>query len=285
MNNVDWSPFIRLLAATPELIYSAFKVAVLVAGGLLLAVLARYAVSRAVGKSLTPERATLVARAVFWGITGLTIANALTQVGFDLSVLLGAAGVLTVAVGFASQTSASNVISGLFLIGEQPFSVGDLITIGNTTGEVIAVDFLSVKIRTYNNVFVRVPNETVMKTEITNLTRYPIRRMQIRISVAYKEDVERVRDLLLAMVDQDPWFLDEPRPVVRFVGFGESGVDLDLNVWAASESFFEARDHLGWRVKSTLDAAGIEIPFPHRTLYTGAVTSPFPVQMVEPKKE
>ena len=284
MNNVDWSPFIHLLASTPALILSAFKVAVLVAGGLLLAVLARYAVSRAVGKSLTPERATLVARAVFWGITGLTIANALTQVGFDLSVLLGAAGVLTVAVGFASQTSASNVISGLFLIGEQPFSVGDLITIGNTTGEVIAVDFLSVKIRTYNNVFVRVPNETVMKTEITNLTRYPIRRMQIRVTVAYKEDVERVRDLLLEMVDQDPAFLDEPRPVVRFVGFGESGVDLDLNVWAGSEAFFEVRDHLGWRVKSTLDAAGVEIPFPHRTLYVGSVTAPFPVQMVEPKE-
>ena len=283
MNFVDWNPLLDLFAGTPDVIVSAVKVAVLIVGGLLLAVVARFTVSRVVARSLTPERTTLVGRVVFWGIVGVTLADALTQLGFDLSVLLGAAGLLTVALGFASQTSASNVISGLFLIGEQPFSVGDWITIGNTTGEVIAVDFLSVKLRTGANLYVRVPNETVMKTEIINLTRFPIRRIDIRVGVAYKEDVERVRDALVAMVDDDPMFLDEPRPAVRFVGYGESGVDLDLLVWTSRTHFLDAKDHLGWRVKRTLDDAGVEIPFPHRTLYAGAVTAPFPVQVVPPE--
>lgn len=283
----DWTSNLASLPveATTDVLYTGFKAILLIIGGLLLAVFARYAITRVVRGSLTPERATLLGRVVFWGIAGVVVADVLTQLGFDLSVLLGAAGLLTVAVGFASQTSASNVISGLFLIGEQPFSVGDWITIGNTTGEVIAVDFLSVKLRTGANLFVRVPNEVVMKTEIVNLTRFPIRRIDLRVGVAYKEDTDRVRKLLLDMVDDDPIFLDEPRPLVRFVGYGESGVDLDLLVWTSREHFLDAKDHLGWRVKQTLDAADVEIPFPHRTLYAGAATAPFPVQVVEGRED
>ena len=83
-----------------------------------------------------------------------------------------AAGLLTVALGFAAQTSASNLISGLFLLGERPFVVGDVIRLASgITGEVVGIDLLSVKIRTFDNLLVRVPNETLLKSELTNLTR------------------------------------------------------------------------------------------------------------------
>ena len=115
--------------------------------------------------------------------------SALRELGFKLSVLLGAAGVLTVAVGFASQTSASNIISGLFLLGERPFSVGDVIRVGSTTGEVLSIDLLSAKLRTFENLFVRIPNETLIKSEVTNLSRLPVRRLDLKIGIAYKEEV------------------------------------------------------------------------------------------------
>jgi len=106
-----------------------------------------------------------------------------------MGLLLGAAGILTVAPGFASQTSASNLVSGLFMIAEHPFGVGDTIRLGSIAGEVPSIDLLSVNLRTPDNLYVRIPNETMIKSEITNLTRFPIRRLDLEIGVAYKENL------------------------------------------------------------------------------------------------
>jgi len=197
----------------------------------------------------------------------------------DLSILLGAAGILTVAIGFASQTSASNIISGLFLLGEKPFGVGDIVKVGTTTGEVIAIDLLSVKLRTFDNLFVRIPNETMIKAEITNLRRFPIRRFDLQVGVAYKEDLDRVREVLNAVADEHPLSLDEPAPMILFKGFGESSVNFQFSVWALSDNFLEIRTQIPIAVKKAFDEQGVEIPFPHRTLYTGSETNPMPVRI------
>ena len=76
---------------------------------------------------------------------------------------------------FASQTSVSNIISGIFLISEQPFQVGDLIKVGETKGVVLSIDLLSIKLRTFDNQLVRIPNENLIKNELSNITRFPIR--------------------------------------------------------------------------------------------------------------
>ena len=250
-------------------------------GGLLLARLLPRILERTALKPVGPDVATMLKRFVRYAVLGLFSAMVLTELGFDLSVLLGAAGVLTVALGFASQTSASNVISGLFLIFERPFATGDWIRIGATSGEVIGIDLLSVKLRTVENLFVRVPNEAVMKAEITNVTRFPIRRLDLSISIAYREDVARVRQLLLAMVDEHPLVLDEPRPVCRFVSYGASGVDLLLATWTTREQFIGLKDELGGLVKQCLDAAGVEIPFPHVTLYAGSGSDPLRIALID----
>mgnify|MGYP001114250349 CR=1 FL=1 len=210
-------------------------------------------------------------------VTGLWV---LRELGMDLGVLLGAAGILTVALGFASQTSASNVISGVFLMAERPFQVGDLIQMGETIGFVLDVDFLSVKIRTFDNRMIRIPNEAMLKSEVTNLTRFPIRRVDMQIGVAYKEDLDRVRDLLLEVADRDPEALDEPKPLFLFKGYGDSALEFQFSVWATQDNFYALKTRLHLEVKKVFDQHGIEIPFPHRTLYTGSVTEPFPVRLV-----
>ncbi|HSP00724.1 MAG TPA: mechanosensitive ion channel family protein, partial [Thioalkalivibrio sp.] len=181
---------------------------------------------------------------------------------------------------FASQTSASNLISGLFLIGEGPFGTGDVIKVGETTGEVLSVDLLSVKLRTFDNLFVRIPNETLIKSEVTTLTRFPIRRFDLQVGVAYKEDIERVRKVLMDVADRNTLCLDEPKPLFIFNGFGDSSVNIQFSVWARRENFLDLRNSLQIEIKKAFDAEGIEIPFPHMTLYTGSVTDPFPVRMV-----
>ncbi len=251
----------------------------LIVGIFLARVLSRGAVKLFSSRTTTHQE-ILIQRITFYLIAGLFIASALMSLGFDISVLLGAAGILTVAIGFASQTSASNVISGLFLLGEKPFSIGDIVRIGTTTGAVLSVDLLSVKLRTFDNLFVRVPNETIIKSEITNLTRFPIRRIDVLMGVAYKEDLNRVRDLLMEVADRNPLCLEEPKPVFIYKGFGDSSLDFQFSVWVKRENFLDLRNGIQIEIKEAFDAGQIEIPFPHRTLYTGSVTDPFPVRMV-----
>jgi len=227
----------------------------------------------------------LLRRITFYVVFILFAVSAFHALGFQLGVLLGAAGILTVAIGFASQTSASNLISGLFLLGEKPFSVGDIIRVGTTTGEVLSIDLLSVKLRTFDNLFVRLPNETMIKSEITNLQRFPIRRLDLQVGVAYNEDMRTVRTILISVADANPLCLEEPRPLVIFQGFQDSALGFQLSAWTRSTNFLELRTTLPTEIKEAFDAEGVEIPFPHRTLYTGEVTKPFPIQLIEPPAE
>ncbi len=236
------------------------------------------AAARAVQGHMGVHEATLIRRLVFYVILGLIFATALHQLGFRLGVLLGAAGILTVAIGFASQTSASNLISGLFLLAERPFQLGDFIKVGDATGEVIAIDLISVKLRTFDNLYVRVPNESLVKSQVTNFSRFPIRRFDLQVGIAYKEDVERVRTVLQQVADRNPLCLDDPKPVIMFQGFGDSSVNLQLSVWGLRENFFDLRSSVPLEVKKAFDEQGIEIPFPHLSLYAGSATRPFPVE-------
>lgn len=231
----------------------------------------------------TPQGAMLLRRVVFYPLIMLAAMAFLNQLGFQLGVLLGAAGILTVAIGFASQTSASNLISGLFLIVERPFVVGDVIQIEGITGEVLSVDLLSVKLRTFDNLYVRVPNESIIKSRVTNNTFFPIRRYDMKIGVAYKEDVERVRRILFEVAEENPLVLVDPRPLFIFLGFGDSSLDMQLSVWAKRENFLEMRNEMHLQVKAAFDAHEVEIPFPHRTFYTGSECAPLPVRLVGDK--
>lgn len=226
------------------------------------------------------HRAMIIRRASFYGILGLFVASALSELGFNLGILLGAAGILTVAIGFASQTSASNVISGLFLLGERPFAVGDLVRVNGTVGEVLSVDFLSVKLRTLDNLYVRLPNETIIKSELTNIRYFPIRRIDLQVGVAYKEDMREVQEVLLEVADRNPLCLEEPAPRVLFQGFADSSMNHEFRIWTKTENFLDVRNSIPAEIKDAFDEEGIEIPFPHRTLYTGSVTDPFPIRVV-----
>jgi small-conductance mechanosensitive channel len=259
---------------------SAFNALVILVLGMLVTRLVSRNVGRLVTRYFGLQQGALARRISYYGLIVLVLISVLRELGFELTVLLGAAGVLSVALGFASQTSASNLISGLFLMAEKPFVVGDIIKVGGTTGEVLSVDLLSVKLRTFENLFVRVPNETMVKAEITNLTRFPIRRLDVKVGVAYKENVGRVKEVLLEVAEKNPVCLEEPKPLVLFLGFGDSSLDFQFSVWAVRQNFLELRNTIHTGIKEAFDAAGIEIPFPHRSLYAGSVTDPFPVRVV-----
>lgn len=249
-----------------QLLMLARAVLLLLVGIVLARVVGR-TFERATEEHLDSHRLQVFRRLLSYGTVTLFLIAGLHELGFQLSVLLGAAGILTVALGFAAQTSATNIVSGLFLLGERPFSVGDVIRIGNTTGEVISIDLLSAKIRTFDNLFVRIPNETLMKSEITNLTRFPIRRHDMTFQLAYREDLARAQEVLIETADKNPLCLEEPRPLVIWTGYADSGVSVQLSVWASRENFLAVRNQVYIDLKTALHAEGIEIPFPQLVIH------------------
>lgn len=248
--------------------------------GLPLLLFASRWVRRMVGHRYSAQQGLIAGKVVFYpGIIVLLI-SILGELGFGLTPLLGAAGVLGIAIGFASQTSVSNVISGLFLIAERPFEVDDVIQVGSTTGRVLSIDTLSIKLRTFDNKFVRIPNETIVKSEVTTVTRFPIRRLDLNVGVAYREDVARVRGILVDVAAKNPVALMEPEPVVFFEGYGDSSIDLRLAVWVVQANYVQLKNSLHEEVKARFDAEGIEIPFPHRSLFPGSDAPPLQVRLV-----
>ena len=259
--------------ADPERLGPLLQAAVLVVAGLVLARLARGLVRR-LARGASVQSRVLMQRTASYTILGVFFVSALRQLGFDFTVLLGAAGILTAAAAFASQTSASNVISGLFLGLERSVEIGDVITVGTVTGEVLSIDLLSTRLRTFDNLLVRIPNETMVKTEITNLNRFPIRRYDLRVGVAYREDLGRVRQVLLDVADRNPLCLEEPAPLVIAQGYGASSIDFQLSVWARREAYLEVRNQIHQQVKEAFDREGIEIPFPQMTMHTAQSVVP-----------
>ena len=229
--------------------------------GLGLSWLGATVVGKVVKERLGEGPSVLVWRLIWYPALLLLVSSSASTLGFDVSLLLGAAGVLTVGVGFAAQTSAANVISGLFLLGERPFDVGDLIKVGDTTGHVVATDLLSVKLCTFDNLLVRIPNEVLLKSQITNLTHFDVRRIDIPIRVPNHQDISAVRQTLMAVADENSRCLDEPAPVFIFRGFGQSGQNVTFCVWVATPNYLDVRSVVQAEIKVAFDAAGIEIPY------------------------
>nr|WP_286222007.1 mechanosensitive ion channel family protein [Marinobacter sp. LA51] len=251
--------------------------------GVVLGSVAGRSAARFMEQRSSRHHTVMVRRLVFYVIVLLFAVAALREAGFSLDVVLGAAGILTVAIGFASQTSASNMISGLFLLVEKPFEIGDVIEADATIGEVIGIDMLSVKLRTPDNLYVRIPNETLIKTRVVNRSRFPIRRLDLTVGIAYAEDVARVEALLLKLAEKNPVCLEEPKPFVLVTAFGPSSVDLQFSFWVPKDKVLDGRSSMMVAIKQTLDRDGIEIPFPHTSIYAGSHSEPFRVQLLGPE--
>ncbi|HET6347118.1 MAG TPA: mechanosensitive ion channel family protein [Myxococcota bacterium] len=275
--SLDWQTFMHVVTTERTLALVRAVVVVTVAG--LVAPLLRRAVTRVMGSRWAPQQIMLARRVVTYVVLGVGATTALRELGFELSVLLGAAGVVTVALGFASQTSVSNLISGLFLIGEQPFVIGDTIQLDKVTGEVLAIDLLSVKLRTFDNLYVRIPNEAMLKSVVTNLSRFPIRRLDMEIGVAYKEDIARVQRILFDVADKNPLGLDDPKPLFVFLGYGDSALRMQFSVWGKRETFVDLKNSIYNDIKAAFDRHGIELPFPHQTVVGGR--EPLSVRIIE----
>lgn len=201
----------------------------------------------------------LISRIIFYSgliFIGVTI---LHEFGFNVTALLGAAGVIGVAIGFASQTSISNIISGIFLLAERPFSVNDTIKSGDIIGTVESIDLLAVRVRTSDNKLVRLPNEMVLKHSLVNLTYYSVRRVDCIVSVPYADSIEDVKQIITEVIARNSMFLSKPAPVVAVNKMAqhdyntETRVFFRVCVFVAKQNFGSASALLMQQLKDEFD--------------------------------
>ncbi|MGR3977503.1 mechanosensitive ion channel family protein [Acinetobacter sp. 1207_04] len=247
--------------------------------GFFLARLISNAFIRTIGVRFNAHQRLVWRRGIFYFIFMIFVMTSLKEAGFKLSVFLGAAGILTVALGFASQTSASNLISGLFLIGEGSFEIGDTIQItlirGHTIeGEVISIDLLSVKLLTMDNVYVRLPNEQLIRAPVHNLSKFPIRRITLTVPINFNEDINKVRSVLIDIATAYPLVLADPKPRVTVSSFAESSIEITFALWCKQNNYLQVKDEIHELIRNRFVDNQIEIPVPK----IGFVDRPTPQQ-------
>jgi len=221
-------------------------------------------------RKLGADTARTISKTVKFVLIALFAFTLIQGVGVDITAVLGAAGVAGVAIGFAAQSSLSNLISGLFLLLEHPFKVGDWIEVEGVSGYVHSVELISTYIRTFDNRLVRIPNELVSKSKLTNYTHYPIRRLDLDLRVSYKEDAGKVMQLFRELVISNPFCFNEPEPLIVFKGFGDASLDFLLAVWVDRNEMQSARTSLMRDVKERFDKEGIALPYQLMKMVEGA---------------
>ncbi len=193
----------------------------------------------------------------------------LQTAGVNLSSLTLFAGVVGIGIGFGLQNLASNFISGLTLLVEQPIRVGDFIEVGNLLGTVENISIRSTTVRTQDGVFVIVPNIRFVENNVINWSyRDPRCRIHIPIGVAYGSDTLLVSEALVEAARKNPKVLNDPPPRVWLRGFGDSALNFELLVWINEPAESEPiKSSLNFAIERELHVRGIKVPFPQRDLH------------------
>lgn len=183
--------------------------------------------------------------------------------------LLAGVGIIGLALGFAFQDIAANFISGIIIVLQRPFTVGDVIKTNDYFGTIERISLRTTDLRQTTGELVRVPNRKVFENALINFTVNTMRRVDLTCGVTYDSDLDKVRRVVLEAVHDMPYLVPERKPEVMFTEFGESSINFDLRFWVPYErqlDYVGAKSEAIMRIKRAFDAAGIVIPFPIRTL-------------------
>src|SRR5262249_23956740 len=201
-------------------------------------------------------------------VVALGFSFATLAAGMEVTRFTVLAGTLGVGIGFGLQNVVNNFVCGLILLYEQPVQVGDLIEVGQLTGEVQRIGVRSRTVRTYQGADVIVPNSNVISAEVVNWTRSDrTRRVEIPIGVAYGSEPRRVEELLLDTERSHPGVAASPQPVVLLTGFAESALQFELRFWTGIDERGATASGLRAAINQALSSAGIAIPFPQLDLW------------------
>jgi len=197
----------------------------------------------------------------------LGVLVALGRLGFDMTPLLATIGATGLVIGLALQNTLSNFASGIMIMIYRPFDVGDVISVAGTLGTVRGLNLVTTRINTFDNQSIYIPNNKIWGDVITNVTANPTRRVDMVFGIAYGDDIQKAKQILLDVVEKHEKVLESPKPTIEVSELGDSSVNLICRPWARTADYWDVFWSLNHTVKDRFDAEGITIPFPQRDLH------------------
>ncbi|ALO41208.1 mechanosensitive ion channel family protein [Pseudoalteromonas phenolica] len=179
----------------------------------------------------------------------------------SIIALLGAAGL---AVGLALQGTLSNLAAGVMLLIFRPYKVGDFIDTTGQFGKVTEIDMFTTIMQTFDNQQIVIPNSHIWGNKIINHSHYTIRGVDMRFGIAYSENIDKAKAVILKVLSEHQFVLQDPAPFVEVESLNNSSVDFLVRPFCQGEHYFDLLYSVPEQIKKALDEADIEIPFPHR---------------------
>ena len=217
---------------------------------------------------IDPTLRPVIASVAFYVIVAMTIYAFLSRIGVPAQSLLAIFGAAGLAIGLALKDTLGNIAAGVMLLFLRPLKIGEFIDTPNFAGTVDEIGLFATSIKNTEGVYVYVPNGQVWNARMTNFGRHTQRKLIVDIGVAYDTDLEKVRELLLGVMEANPLLIKDPTPPECYVmNFGDSAITISSRCWLPAPDWFKTASEQRIALKKALDDAGIEIPFPQRVIH------------------
>lgn len=204
---------------------------------------------------------------LFGLMMALVVLTSLNKLGVNTSSALAILGGATLAVGMALQSELSSLAAGFMIILFRPFNIDDYVEIDGREGAVKEINMMATKLQTLDNHLVIIPNRNITSHPIINYTMQKTRRINQIIGIGYAADIREAREVMMREIMAHPKVLKTPEPLVKVANLGDNSVDMNVLAWVRSEDWLATKLDLIEAIKIALDDAGIEIPFPQRSVH------------------
>lgn len=204
---------------------------------------------------------------VYYLLVLIVLIVAAAQLGINTASFLTILGTIGLAVGLALKDSLSNFAAGVMLILFRPFRVGDVVSVSGVTGKVESISLFNTIFTTPDNQKIIIPNGKIMGDIITNITANDTRRIDLVVGVSYEDDIEKAKETLMEILNEDPRILKEPAPTVAVAELADSSVNLVVRPWVKTGDYWAVRFDLVEKIKKVFDERGISIPYPQQDVH------------------
>lgn len=226
-----------------------------------------YYMKKSMKSRLNKDQLGLFLKVVNYSIFIVAFIWSLGLVGLNLSGLMVAGGIAGIVIGFASQSIVGNLISGIFLMMERPIKIGESVDIAGTVGIVENISLISTLIRDWDGLLLRIPNEKVFTSTITNFVSHKARRFSYDVGIRYQDDADEAISIIRTILDKEAFVLVNPAPLIFVTSLGDNAVNITVKIWGPITEWYGLKQKLLWLIKKTLEENGIEIAFPQRVVW------------------
>ncbi|MEW4562809.1 mechanosensitive ion channel family protein [Bremerella sp. JC770] len=214
----------------------------------------------------------LIARMIKNIVLVIGFAISLTALEIDITPVIAAIGATGLVIGLALQGTLSNFASGLMILVNRPFDVGDVVSAGGITGVIDQMNLVSTRFKTFDNQTIYVPNNEIWNNVITNITANHTRRVDMEFGIGYDDDFEQAEQIIMDVVTNHEKILKSPEPQVVTHDLGESSVNIVCRPWAKTADWWQVKTEVTREVKRRFDQAGISIPYPQQDVHFYSVS-------------